>query len=215
LSDRRRQYRVVGDFGPNVGAISITIDDEIGPKLRQMMRENPSIASRALRHTGWFIQKDMKQAMTTGRGTERQSLLSKRVERRFRSRVTDKATLKKHIRHPLRWMGSRLSKHRRMARAIGYEMRSDKSVLRVGWLSKSSVKWAKEYQDGKTLPVTPKMRKHFAAIGIPLRKGRTVIRTKPDRFIPNWFRTNNAKLVKVFSDRFVLKFNEMMRRRIA
>jgi hypothetical protein len=227
---------VVGDFGPNVGAISITLDDEITPKLRQTMKEFPKIASRALRHTGWFVQGDMKNAMTSGRGTQRQGVLKPSVESNFRKQqwenpVTKKIEkrphlphrlkvptshtqmLKKHIRHPFRWMGSRLSKHRRLARAIGYEMRADKTLLRVGWLSKSSVKWAREYQDGKTQPVTKAMRGYFFAIGLPI--GKRTIRTKADPFIPNWFRANKAKMVKVFSDRFILKYNEWFRKKTA
>lgn len=234
MSDRRRLYRVVGDLGPNVGAISITLDDEITPKLRQTMKEFPKIASRALRHTGWFIQGDMKTAMTSGRGTQRQAVLrkegqfrkqqwinpdTKKVEKKphlpnlLKRPTTHRQMLKKHIRHPFRWMGSRLSKHRRLARAIGYEMRADKTLLRVGWLSKSSVKWAREYQDGKRQPVTKAMRGYFFAIGLPLRK--SMIITKPDPFIPNWFRANRVRLVKVFSDRFILKYNEWFRRKTA
>lgn len=237
MADRRRIYRVVGSFGPNIGAITVKLDDEIGPKLEGVMRDNPKIASRALRHTGWFIQKDMKEDMTSGRGTLKQRLLNPAVESRFRSQkkldgkgkvvksphlphklkvpTSHAAMLRKHVRHPFRWMGSRLSKHRRMARSIGYEMRADKTQARVGWLSKSSVKWANIYQDGKSQPVTKAMLGYFHAIGLPMKKKvGSIIRTPADPFIPNWFTKNKTKMVKVFVDRFLLKYYDRFKTRV-
>lgn len=229
-----RTYTVRGSFAG--GEVGMKVTDGITPSLRLMVDKNPGIARRALRHTAWRIQKDMKSDLAKGEGTKRQSVLKPSIEAQFRAQrrlsgkkigkaihlphrlkksTTHGQLLKKHIRHPYRWMGSKLSKNRKMARAIGYDNKADRNTVRIGWLSRSAVKWAKEYQDGRSQRVTKKTRKYYGAIGIPLKKSTTVMRSPANPFIPNYFRKNRAMIGKIFSDRFIMKFNESQRRRTA
>lgn len=129
--------------------------------------------------------------------------------------TTHHQMLKKHVRRAKRWMGSKLAKNRYMARAIGHDNKTLRNGVLVGWLSRSAIKWAKKYQTDHTQHVNGDMRRYFAAIGIPLRKNKTLIHRRGDPFIKPYFNKNRKHMIKMFENRIILKFNEMVAKRRA
>jgi len=231
-----RSYVVHGTFAGGMN-LSLRIDDQIGPMVADLVKKSPGIAKRALRHVAYVTSMDMKNMLNRGKGTLKQSVLKGSRELAFRSerrrdgkkkigkaphlphrlkkRTTHRQMLKKHVRRRNRWMGSSLAKNRYMARAIGYDTKTFKDAVTIGWLSKSAVKWAKKYQSDSTQKVNDDMRGYFAAIGIPLKETTKVIRTKGDDFMPRYYKQNRSQMARIFRDRFLLKYNERIQRQRA
>jgi len=230
----KRTYKVRGSFLG--GDLTLRVDDAVGPMINDIAKKYPGIARRALRHTGFVVQRDMKNDLATGKGTSKQSVLKPSVRAAFQAQrtlrgkkiaksphlphrlkksTTHHGMLKKHLRRDNRWMGSTVSKNRYMARAIGFDNKTNKDAVSIGWLSPSAARWGRILQTGKSQRVTKKTRRYFAAIGIPLKETTKTIRVKPDRFMPKYYRRNKRVMAQVFSQRFLLKYRQMTEKRTA
>ena len=72
----------------------------------------------------------------------------------------------------------------------------------VGWLSWSSAALGRVFQEETRTPVTPTLRRLYAAAGIPLRPAKTVI-VKPARpVIEPFYRNRGGWMAKVMETRF-------------
>lgn len=148
---------------------AITFDDNAVRFLNTLASESPKDFARAARYGAFMAQKRLKKEIRRGivGGTKipAQSFLTKSKRTRISGRFDgDPSRLFRKRRRFTGKMGERQS----LVNSIGYQ--KFKTGARVGWLSGSASKWAQLAIDGWTRPVTPKMRRFLAAIGMPTKK---------------------------------------------
>lgn len=152
------------DGGPSGQAVSLIVDDGGGRYLRHLAAQFPREFARALKSAGWALRKDLQTDIYQGGpGGARWMPLSGP----HRGQIFDDA--KGYRRVP------RTHPFGQLVRAIGYKYDATTMSVRVGWLSHSAAKRGAELQRGFRTRVTKKMRRFFWAIGVPLRKGTTMI----------------------------------------
>lgn len=147
------------------GGTFVRINDTAEPYLSYLARRFPSEVNRALRHVGWWLRKELQDAVYQGGpdGHPWANLSSPHVRRVFDD-------LKGFPRSP------RTNPFGLLVRAIGYKHEAGNMRVRVGWLSRSAATRGGELQRGFTKTVTPKMRRFYWAAGVPLKKETREIR---------------------------------------
>jgi len=134
------------------------------PFLHKVSGELPRETRKAIKSAGWWLQQDLKRGIAVGApGGERYEEFSKlptklRGRKRKKKKVWgDRGDGRKK---PLGWLGS----------AVRYKFYSDSIRAVVGWISASAERLGSLQERGSNTTITPKMRKMFAAAGIPLSR---------------------------------------------
>ena len=162
----------------------IRINDEAQPYLAHLARTFPNEFNRALRHVGWWLHRELKEACYKG-GSPGQhwpelSLVQK-------GRWFEYASGRRNIRSLTPWAFGRL------VYAIGYKHEPEKQRVRIGWLSKSAARRAAELQQGFETKITPKMRRFWWALDAPLSK-KTTLRTPARPLIEPMFKAKEHEI---------------------
>jgi hypothetical protein len=152
---------------------NIQIINTATPFLRRVASELPRETRKAIKSSGWWLQQDLKRGIAAGapggQQYERFSQLPSRLRTRKRKRKRvwgERNTRKK----PLGRLGA----------AVRYKFYSDSIRAVVGWISPGAKRLGTLQEQGKNTTVTPRMRKMFAAAGIPLgRKAEIRIPRRP------------------------------------
>jgi hypothetical protein len=174
----------------NKPASNFMIVDTATPFLKKVAAENPSYLRRAVRHTGWWLQKSIKYEIRQGiPGGKPYTPFSKlknvrsETEIVFLNRISKKTGKQKQIRR--RVGASRLVRettHKplgKLANAVGYKFYPDSIRSVVGWLSLSAQSVGTKMEKGYTINVTPKMKRMYAASGFPLNKSQIDVPARP------------------------------------
>lgn len=198
----------------------IEIKDGITPHLKLMAAKYPNEARRALGFVGSQTQRDMKANLRQGRAGNTRIPLQSRLSAGSRRAITSKKIVSKtskgktkvryhsdsgrdvsqHIRRKFRYTGRVGSRNRALVRSIGYELNDHE--VKIGWLSKSGAKWGEIVQEGRTIPVTQRMRRYYAAIGLPLKRSTRTITMPAAPFVEPYFRSNRSAMIDGFRARF-------------
>ncbi|MGE4554466.1 MAG: hypothetical protein AB7D57_15245, partial [Desulfovibrionaceae bacterium] len=144
VQTRKRRYGFYAGAGTIIG-----VEDSAGPYLDRLARELPDEFDRALRHVGWWLRGEIKQAMDDGgrpyatwtglselQGSHRLDLALERGG---------------FIRRGL--LDERPFGH--LSAAIGYRFEKSQRRVLVGWLSRKAAGYAARLQQGFTTRVTP------------------------------------------------------------
>lgn len=152
---------IKGRNRPFFGA-GVEIKDESGPYLRHLADTFPREFNRALRHIGWWMRKEIQDAVYRGGPA---SARWPRLSQIHAGRALDDAKFemgrgkrKPPATHP----------YGRLVHAIGYRHNPAGMSVRIGWLSRSAAQQASKLQKGERIQVTEKMRRFYWAAGVPL-----------------------------------------------
>lgn len=143
--------------------IAFEINDEISPAIKQLLENNKTTLRRVTKSVGWWLQdtaKDETKKGAPGGVNFKERAPHKRVRR----------PLGKNGHAPTSWYG-------KMRRAMGYEY--DNGVLNVGWVSRTSARYANIQEYGAMRTVTDKVRKKYFAAGVPIKKNEIKIPERP------------------------------------
>ena len=158
-----RKYPIFSDG--TIGTM-VRINDEAQPYLAYLARTLPGEFYRALRHVGWWLRKEIQDAIYHGGPRSRRWPALSDIQE---LRVLD--DLKGRPRPP------RTHPFGNLVRAIAYKHEPEKQRVRVGWLSRAAAIRGAELQEGFKDVLTPKVRSFFWAAGLPLSKDKTFLRT--------------------------------------
>ena len=130
--------------------------------MRHLADTFPGEFNRALRHIGWWLRKEMQDAVYRGGPA---SARWPRLSQIHAMRTIDDAKAeqgrgkrKPPATHPFG----------RLVHAIGYRHDRAGMSVRIGWLSRSAAQQAQKIQKGERIRVTDRMRRFFWAAGVPL-----------------------------------------------
>ena len=147
---------------------TVEIDDSFSPFIQMIIRNKPKWVADALKSAGWKSSTRMKKEIRSGApGGRKYARLSLTGEKRRRletvsgGRVKGKYTI----------MGD-------LSKAIGYEGRlAVTGVVPTGWLSSSAPYLGRKLQSGFETPVTPEIRRLYAAAGLKIGKKKKFLKT--------------------------------------
>lgn len=187
----KRWYR----FADDPMGTMIKIDDQTSPWLADLAKRFPSEFNRALRHVGWWLRTELKDAAAAGgpRGHRWPALSDAQKYRRFDD-------LKYKLAQPA------VQHFGRLAKGIGYKHEPDKQRVRVGWLGPTLASWGNRLQEGFETPVTSKLRRFSWAAGVHPKKSTTSYRVPPRPLFAPIFRQHNATIQKKIEDRIFYCF---------
>lgn len=177
----------------------ITITDTSTPYLNFIAETKPDWMRKALKSTGWMMQKEIKQGIRSGapggrkypnfmapaRRAAFESAFGAKLRKAYQSggRAEREAWGSKS-RNSLLDMGisartigySPLGK---LSNAVGYQYDKGKQSVRVGWLSNSAKRLGERIEEGYTKQIAEPMRKKLFAAGVPLPKGKSMFKIQP------------------------------------
>lgn len=138
--------------------LSFTVEDFATPWVEDVIRTFPDFRRKALKSTGWMIQKEIKAGIKSGApgGKRYRPLVGIKRGKLRGIRVMKKGK-------PGKPLG-------RLRLAIGYQYKDDGSVV-VGWLSRSAVLWGSRQEKGYRRRVTSRMR-HLWWVSGRTQKGK-------------------------------------------
>lgn len=170
---------------PFVGGLEMHITDGGNAYLRHMAATWPAEFARALKSAGFHLRKELQDAIYKGGPSGGRW---KPLSRPHAMRIID--DYKGRPREP------RTHPFGRLVRAIGYRYDDATKSVRVGWLSNQSARFGRMLQESENYTVTPKMRRFFWALGIPVAKGTTTF-SRPSRelFVPV-MRANEQRILQ-------------------
>jgi hypothetical protein len=191
------------------GGKVISIHGDLGGFLSRWATMFPRYVNRVLRHAAYKTQMRMKaELLAAVPGGERipditwvQRVRALDYYRKYNKPGRLTATGLAYNMNGGEWpIGGKL------AQAIGYEMRNmaieGKGEAHVGWLSWSAAALGRVFQEETRTPVTPTLRRLYAAAGIPLKPTKTVI-VKPARpIVEPFYRNRRGWIAKVMETRF-------------
>ena len=143
----------------------IIVKDTASPFVREAARFFPREFGRALKSTGFMLQRKMKYGIKVGRPGGQPYQPFSPVTERLKENRPDTEAHGNNI--------FDLGKHTPLGKlypATRYKYHADSQRVVIGWVSESAQYYGDMQQSGKTTVVTDKMRKYFFAIGIPLVK---------------------------------------------
>lgn len=239
------RYQVYSSSG---NGLNIEIQDFFSPKLSELINDRTrySLALRASRHVAYETQREMKILLNSGLGGDAlKRVRDPSIVRSLRA-AGGNYVYRHHGTNNKPFASNRQknnSKSRMLARAIGYQQRSDGSV--AGWLSSSAQMLGGAVQAGRRgrnlfsggdmapQVITKKMQRYFAALGFYGEKKRTIgkkpylrkprpsgntsrqIDQEKRPFINNYYREHLPRIQNMFRDRFYLKLEETLTRKFA
>lgn len=219
MARKGRKYNVhmpVGDR--QLMGIELDVNDFITPAMAYYADKMPSLAERALRHTAYVIQEDMKQSLKHGRdgaGNNIPKLGGVQALRKL-DRLRGEGRRKKKFAGDLKHKGQGLWK------ALGYKLYKGEGRVKVGWAHQKSFAKAAQFQRGKKTLISEDMKKYFAVMH---RKGKTkrgskfqlwpitapvgtMIKSPPRPFIRPTMRAKKTMYGKIFAKRLARNIAE-------
>ena len=174
----------------------ITIHDTATPYLQFIADSKPDWMRKALKSTGWMMQKEIKAGIRSGApGGKKYSEFMPPAKRAQIEQVFGAKVRKAYIsggraeqdgwgtksRSALIEMGVKASSIGymplgKMSNAVGYQYDKNKNYVKVGWLSNAAVRLGKRIESGYNKEITDKMRRAFFTAGVPLNKSKSVFR---------------------------------------
>lgn len=174
----------------------ITITDSATPYLNFIADTKPDWVRKALKSTGWMMQKEIKAGIRSGapggrkypefmaptRRAAFESAFGAKVRKVYQAGGTaERKGWGSRSRSALieagvsaRTIGySPLGK---LVNAVGYQYDKGRQTVRVGWLSNSAKRLGKQIESGYEKQITEPMRRKLFAAGIPLPKGKSVFK---------------------------------------
>lgn len=149
--------------------MDVKLVDLATPHFRRLSNEFPNYFNRALRSTGWWLRKEVQEGIRSGAPGGRRYA-------RY-SGVTTSRVLDAHRGRGFTKTGKRRAPRRNLAdhkpmgklyQATRYKHYKDSNRVLIGWISKSAEELGTTQERGKSIPITPKMRRFFWASGVPL-----------------------------------------------
>lgn len=187
----------------------LSVVDEVGPFLQSLEKNYKKYQDSTINSGLFYISKstkeDLKKGMAGNHRLEKISLLKKRFDNKKSNKKWKRAGLKKDATKALRKERTAdRSEHKRnkggaalnyLKNMIKYIKSENGQKATVGWVGTGSSKvqrigrlWQKE----KETNVTSDMRRHFAGLGIGIKRSTSVIK-KPARDIWNNIHTKYVK----------------------
>ena len=164
----------------------IDVYDTLTPYLRQVGGKVGDIAWKSIRRTGFWLRGQIKQDILAGgppgepyqpREDIGQSIMGDRSNLlgfigSYRGRKR-----KKHGGwRAIRWKKPSKNILGKLVNAVYVEQRPERMVADIGWMSNMAHRTGVKHEYGFEYPVTPKMRRFFWAMGIPLSASKTRIK---------------------------------------
>ncbi len=155
--------------GDSVIKMDVKLVDLATPHFRRLSNEFPNYFNRALRSTGWWLRREVQEGIRSGAPGGRRYA-------RY-SGVTTSRVLDAHRGRGFTKTGKRRAPRRNLAdhkpmgklyQATRYKHYKDSNRVLIGWISKSAEELGTVQERGKSIPITPKMRRFFWASGVPL-----------------------------------------------
>ena len=148
--------------------LEVVYKDGAFPLLELIARSNKSWQAAALKSTAWKVSSEIKKGIKSNApGGKAYAPLSLAGQKR---KALEMITGGK-VRNRYTIMGQ-------LRQAIGYEgKKSPTGVVPVGWLSSSAPYLGKKLQEGFETPVTPQLRRLYAAAGLKINKHKKFLKT--------------------------------------
>lgn len=142
----------------------VKINDEATPFLKRAAGQLPREFDRALKSVGWWLRGEIKEGIKSGApgGQPYKPYSSITTSKKFDRR---KGIWRRGPHQP---MG-------RLYSAVQYRFYKDSRRVIVGWITRSAERLGTIQETGKTMAITPRMRRYFWASGFPLSAGKTHI----------------------------------------
>lgn len=139
--------------------VIVEYSDFASPFMAEVIKNNPKWIASSLKSAGWKVSREIKKGMRS-RAPGGQPYAPAHLTNKQRAAL--EKVLGGKVKRYYRPMGNLIN-------AIGYDKTNAAAgVVTVGWLSKSSVYLGSKQQEGFQTPVTPAVRRAFAAAGIKL-----------------------------------------------
>lgn len=176
--------------------ISVSYEDAGFPMLELIAKENTKWQASALKSTAWKVSSEIKKGIKSGApGGREYSPLSLYGQKRRALEIVSGGTVK-----------SRYTIMGRLRQAVGYEGKAALTgVVPVGWLSGSSAKLGERLQEGFETPVTPAVRRMYAAAGLKIGKRKEFLRT-PARPTMDPMKNELARVAKTWFQAKILSY---------
>ena len=175
--------------------MDVKLVDLATPHFKHLSNEFPNYFQRALKSTGWWIQQDIKKGIRVGAPGGRSYARFSGVTK---SRVLDANrgrgyTTRGKWRAPKRY----LADHKPMGKlyqATEYDYHPDSNRVVIGWISPNAERLGTAQEEGKSTPITPKMRRFFWASGVPLSKRKRYLYIPKRLTIDPVYRVNKPRI---------------------
>lgn len=156
--------------------IEISVADELSPAIKRMLEHNKVYLRHVTKSLGWYIQKEMKDAVRKGKLKGTTEGWSK--EWFTHGEIGPRKELQ----------GGKASTYLygQMLRAIGYQYMPDSFSTLIGWTSKTSAMYGRLNEEGGEQQVTSLIRKrYYEAYKREIKKygAKTVLNHDDKRFI--------------------------------
>lgn len=151
---------------------NIVVIDNVSGWLRSTIDNAPNWKRKALKSTGWFMQKQIKAGIRSGAPGGQQ--YAKTMPNNVRRDIERAFGHETKSRYPV--LG-------KQAQAVGYQYNTNDSV-ETGWLSASAAMIGSVAESGGTRTVTEKMKTVFATAGHPIGKKSVIVIPERPTFGP-------------------------------
>lgn len=199
----------------------ITITDEATPYLEFIAKTKPDWMRKAMKSTGWMMQKAIKEGIRSGApgGKKYSAFMPPTIRASF------EAAFGGNVRRAYR-NGGRSERDNwgfksreqlinsgvkastigynplgKMSNAVGYQYDKSNQSVKVGWLSNSARELGKRIEAGYSKPITDPMRRTLFAGGIQLAKNKRVFDVKPRNTFGPMKQALQPKLVPYISNK--------------
>lgn len=143
----------------------VSIKDTATPFIKRVGRETPRYIDRAIQSTGRMMKQEIQAGIESGAPGGQPYQAFSGLPKLTRQRKGKFVRVRRSSRKPLG----------RLKQAVRYKMYKDSHRVIIGWISKSAEELGTIHETGKTVAITPKMRRLFFAAGIGLSKGKNTI----------------------------------------
>lgn len=170
--------------------------DTATPFFRRLAKEAPSEFRKAIKSAGWWLREEIKVGIKTGAPARQpytpfSDVTTQNLLHRKKDVIRGKGLVEKYVRVKRRRPHTPLG---RLHPATRYKYYSDSNSVIIGWISKSAEELGLKHELSYTYRVTEKMRRYFAASGIPLSKGKTTIKIPKRQTVTPVYKKNAPKI---------------------
>lgn len=226
-----RRYTVYGEGfrGISGAGIAMSIYDELTPFLKDYLHTYPRENKKALRHLCWWFQQELRKDIESGKAGKN---IIPHLKQLHPSKIFDLnlmlaqkkinvRTYRKHVLSKAPYFATTVARDpNRMGKRLSQAIAFDKNSFKVGWTNWMAMIYGDAIQKGArgyyphlndtTGNVTPKMRKYFASIGMPLKKNTLKIEQKPRPIIIPILRDREARFAGIIAKRVDYNIRKMI-----
>jgi hypothetical protein len=142
--------------------LTVDVLDEADSILSYLAAEYPNLIRKAVKSTGWMMQKQIKVGILSG--APGGSPYAPLIPPPFRPRLDELTS--GHAKPDYKLLGQ-------LAQAVGYQYKD--GVLLVGWLSDSAILIGTMEEEGAVKPFNTQMRQQFLEAGLHPSKNKTEV----------------------------------------